>query len=327
MNGLTIKDTLRRFLSRRSSVVLTYHSVQRRSPPFPIWHHMSADCFEEQIDHLARHYRCISIPQLLTGMERGRLEPYSVAVTFDDGFANNLYVALPILERYRIPATCFVTTGVIGADRPLWPDQVACMLAVTPVSRIEFDGTQLPLRSASEKSTSFKKIVKAGKALASVDLGRFLETLASSMNVDIGMLPQHSIWDECRALNWAEIAELVGSGLVEVGAHTATHSVLSRLPEADARYEVSACKAKLESNRLAVRYFAYPYGGDADFGAEHRQMAIDSGYAAAFSASPGVVTVNSDRYRIPRLGIGGDTTAAQFRHALAGGLARQSISS
>jgi peptidoglycan/xylan/chitin deacetylase (PgdA/CDA1 family) len=76
--------------------------------------HINAEVFEEQMDYIARYLNPICVQQLMASLKAGSFTPGSVAVTFDDGYENNYTTAWPILEKYQIPATIYLTTGYIG---------------------------------------------------------------------------------------------------------------------------------------------------------------------------------------------------------------------
>lgn len=317
----TLKNKVRGFISRDEALVLTYHSVHRRSLPFPVWHHMDLERFEEQIACIARKYHCVSTSQLLADMQRGRLQPYSVVVTFDDGFANNLHVALPILKRYGVPATFFLTAGTIGSQQPLWSERLALILELAQQPEVTHRGQQLSLHDAPGKSRSYRAMVGICKSLAPEEISPCLESFAQAVGVSDEAMRAHPYWDQYRMLSWQEAAILQQSELVEFGAHTVTHSVLSRLSKESAWEEVAGSKRMLEEHLKPVAYFAYPHGGRADFKPEHRQMAIDAGYTAVFTAESACVKHTTDVFAIPRLGVGGEMALNQFEYALHGGVA------
>jgi peptidoglycan/xylan/chitin deacetylase (PgdA/CDA1 family) len=317
----TLKNKVRGFISRDEALVLTYHSVHRRNLPFPVWHHMDLEKFEEQIDCIARNYHCVSTSQLLADMHRGRLQPYSVVVTFDDGFANNLHVALPVLKRYGVPATFFLTAGTIGSQLLLWSEKLELILEMAQLPDVTHRGLQLSLQDPPAKSRSYRAVVGVCKTLAREEVSPYLESLAQALGVPEEAMRTHPQWDQYRMLSWEEVAILQQSELVEFGAHTVTHSVLSRLSKERAWEEIAGSKQMLEKHLKSVAYFAYPHGGTADFNPEHRQMAIDAGYAAVFTAESACVRHTTDVFAMPRLGVGGEMALDQFEYALHGGVA------
>ncbi|MDN5848810.1 MAG: polysaccharide deacetylase family protein [Nitrococcus sp.] len=321
MSLSSFKSRLRGYLARHSAVVIAYHNVYTHPQPFAAWHHMSVDSFEEQIAHIARHYRCISAADLLANLARGRNDPYSVVVTFDDGFASNLHVALPILERFHVPATFFIVSDLVEHGGSLWPDRLACIIGSTDAQTGEFRGTVLSLRDAASKGAAYRSVVKICKGLPSDERNRLLTELVQHLLVDEAAFHTQAWWEDYRIMSAEEVALLSRSPLVEIGAHTVSHPVLSRIDADHARREIAGSKWALEQLLGRVRYFAYPYGGADDYTPLHRQMCLDAGYEAAFSAKLGAVIRGTDCYEIPRMGIGGDTRVSDLEYALSGGVA------
>lgn len=317
----SLKNKVRGFIARDEALVLTYHSICRRPETFPIWHHMSADLFEEQIAHAAQTRRCISVGQLLADMRSGHLQSYSLVVTFDDGFANNLHIALPILERYGVPATVFLTAGSIGSEELLWPEKLAIIFDLTRLPSLSYRGLQLTLTDSKARASCYRRVAAACKALPAGEVAGYLSGFALAAEVPEESLRRHPMSEEHRMLSWEEALKLAKSDLIEIGGHTVSHGMLSRMSDEQAWQEIAGSKQLLEARLGQAPYFAYPNGGVGDFTARHRQMAIDAGYSAVFTSIVGAVNGATDVFTMPRLGAGGDAKLADFEYALSGGVA------
>lgn len=315
-----LKNKVRGFMARDAALILTYHAINERPAPFPVWHHMTVERFEEQIACAAKTRRCISVRRLLADMCGGRLQPYSLAVTFDDGFANNLHIALPILQRYGVPATFFLTAGSVGSQELLWPETLALILELTGRPSIEYRGLRLSCGDANGKATSYREVAATCKLRLSGEIADYLSGLAQAAAVSEEALRRHPDREQYRMLSWDEAARLVKSDLVEIGGHTVSHGVLSRMPDENAWQEIAGCKQMLESRLGVVDYFAYPNGGPGDFNSTHRKMAVDAGFKAVFTSVVGCVKTTTDVLEIPRLGVGANMQLAQFEYALNGGV-------
>lgn len=312
-----LKNGLRRLITRGRGLVLAYHSIHERPPPFEVWHHLHLDQFEAQIAYLARHHDCLTVPEFLAETTRGGRRAHPAAVTFDDGFANNLHLALPVLAHYRVPATFFITTGALGGPWPLWPDGVALLLARATVATLTWQGKHMPVATPAERTACYRVLVRTGKQLPAERRAGFLTEIAHAAGLDPAELGRdNATWSP---LAWHELATLAASPWVTIGAHTVSHPMLSALAPEAARAEIFGSRAALAAHGIDAGYFAYPYGGSADFDDTHRQMAIDAGFAAAFVADAGAVTAATDRFRVPRLGIGSDCSLAGFRYLVSGG--------
>jgi peptidoglycan/xylan/chitin deacetylase (PgdA/CDA1 family) len=283
---------------------------------------MDAARFEEQIAYLARHRRCVTIAQLLSYLDAGTIPPYTTVVTFDDGFANNLTVALPILERYRVPAAVFVTTGYIGAADLLWPERVAALLDLSHNRSFALRSMQIHTADAKSKQVSYRTVADAYKQLTPEAGELLLAELAAATQVSADRLREHESWEQLRTMSWSELKQLSDSPLIEIGAHTVSHTVLSRVDDARALHEIADSKHALDASGCGAKYFAYPNGGLGDYTSHHRQMTIDAGFDAVFSAISGVITATTDRFDMPRFGVGATATINDIDYALNGGLSR-----
>jgi peptidoglycan/xylan/chitin deacetylase (PgdA/CDA1 family) len=320
-----IKARVRGFMARSDAVVLTYHSVLKGAAPFSVWHHMNAAQFEEQIAYIARYRNCISVAELVRNLRQGKMQAYSVAVTFDDGFANNLHIALPILERYRVPATFFLTTGYLANSDLLWPERVVCILDLTRKTEIHHAGLRLILDSVADKAKAYRAVVDAYKLFSPEKVAEYLRSLMEAAAVTETDIQSHRMHEEYRMLSWEECRQMSQSGLVEFGSHTIRHSILTRISDEAAYDEIVQAKQILHSQHLIAPYFAYPNGGVNDYNLNHRRMAIEAGYDGVFSAICGTVTSKTDLYDIPRLSMGCDATLDQLAHALNGGIVNDSV--
>lgn len=321
----SIKRALRYMLSPRHAVVLAYHSALRQPQEFSIWHHMEARQLEAQLAWLAQHCRCISIAELMDGLASKNLPKKAVAVTFDDGFANNLHVVLPILERYRIPATFFIAAGFIGTDRLLWPEVLGCIMSATRRESFQFGGRQFTIGNAAEKVNTYQALARHLKWTPSTQLDAELRALGDAMNVTESELRAQPLARETRMMSWQELQTLAASELVEIGAHTVNHHPLASLSDAEAEWEIVSGKQMLEAAVSKVRYFAYPYGGPPDYSSQHRRMIVDAGYEASFTTDAECVRPDSQQFSMPRLGVGSEASQSDIAYQVSGGLAIQQL--
>jgi peptidoglycan/xylan/chitin deacetylase (PgdA/CDA1 family) len=231
-----------------------------------------------------------------------------VVVTFDDGYADNLWNAKPILEKYDLPATVFVTSGHIGSDREFWWDEL---------DRLLLQGGTLPERlrlslNGTSYEWEFGELAHAGMPQHQTPPYRSLHQL-------LRPLPEaerRPVLDELlawagaepvgrstyRALSPDELFRLAEGNLVEVGAHTVSHPVLSALPATAQLAEVQESKARLEEilGRPVIS-FAYPYGTRSDYTSETVAVVREAGFACACSNFSGVVRRRTDRFQLPRV--------------------------
>jgi peptidoglycan/xylan/chitin deacetylase (PgdA/CDA1 family) len=318
----SIKRRIRNHLARRKAVILTYHGVLNSPLPFPLSQHVGVERFEWQMRYLAEHCLCVSLSRLLKEIRHGRIEPHSVAVTFDDGFRNNYTTALPILRRYGVPATIFLPAGYIGTDRLLWPEALACSLAASKGETLSLDGATLSLRTPADKVSVYQAITRHLKGYRADQVENFINDLRATL----GLTPAESgcaaMQTQFEFLSWDEVRAMQRSGLIEIGSHSVHHRRLAHLSPDEARDEITESKRMLERELGEAPYFAYPYGGrPQDFSDIHREMAIAAGYRAIITAMHGTVHAGSDPYELPRVYITCDTSDADFDYLIQGGAA------
>lgn len=221
----------------KTAPILLYHRVANVSED-PIKLCVTPACFEKHLQFLKKHYDILPLSELSRRLMAGNLNGNEAAITFDDGYKDNLTNALPLLEKYNIPATIFVTTSSLG------------------------------------EKASFEWDLE----YAEVDRATFL--------------------------NEEEILILSNHKLIEIGAHTNTHSRLSDLTEAEQKDEILKSKIVLEKiTGKKITAFAYPFGGIYDFNNSSKLTVKKIGFLFAYSTAHVLAKNTSDSYCIPRINI------------------------
>jgi peptidoglycan/xylan/chitin deacetylase (PgdA/CDA1 family) len=231
-------------------------------------------------------------------MHEGRgIEPWTVAITFDDGYQDNYLYAHPILRRYGLPATLFVATGYIGTGRVLWNDRVAWAIKHTERNNTEFvsrfTGEGLPLESMDDRNKAFISILENLKGYPEEERNALVDDIVKELqNGKRGPEPM--------MLSWGELHTMTQEGWA-VGSHTVNHAILTKVNEAGARRELLESKQILEETlQRAVRLFAYPNGRDTDFNPRIKALIRETGYEAAVTTVDGFNEANCDLFEIRR---------------------------
>ena len=209
--------------ARRAPVfpIVTYHRVNDDGDPF--FEALATDVFEQQVGWIARHYRVFTIEELVARMNRGAVPRNAVAITFDDGYRDNLTHAAPILARHGVPATIFLATAFIGATEVPWYDRVA--LAFKTTRRPAWPapgGTVMPLGSLAERVRATERTLVALKQRADDERRRLVDGLEASLG---GADPRGL---KNLMLSWDDVHALAGLGF-SIGGHTVSHPILSRV--------------------------------------------------------------------------------------------------
>jgi peptidoglycan/xylan/chitin deacetylase (PgdA/CDA1 family) len=232
-----------------------------------------------------------------------------VVLTLDDGYADNLDHAKPLLERYQIPATLFVATGYVG--RQFWWDELEQMLmspATLPQqlaltlngSTYEWDlgdvARHTPTNGAlGSRQRLLWSVYQRLLPLSPGELEKVMDQLRTWAGSESDNAPH------ARALTPDELVELARGRLVEIGAHTVTHPVLTELPTAAQRVEIQGSKAYLEELLgQPVTSFSYPNGASSD---ETLSIVHDAGFSSACASSHGVVWRGTSPFQLPRFWI------------------------
>ncbi|MER3501892.1 MAG: hypothetical protein C4295_10575 [Candidatus Fervidibacterota bacterium] len=306
----------RRGLAGKGASILCYHRVAHLpESPRRLW--VSSERFAEHLDYLVHHCHPLSLADLVRGIQEGRLPERSVVVTFDDGYADNLWNAKPLLERYGVPATVFVTSGFVGQDRLFYWDELACLMLESTDSALDILTITLPdgkqhhylLSTPSQRLRAYHALHDRLRPLPPTEREQVLEQVRSQL----GSLTQAQR-EKHRALRREELHVLGQDELVEVGAHTVSHPDLPCLPEAMQWQEIYESKRQLEALlQRPVRFFAYPYGSGDE---RTRKLVQQAGFEAACALYEGVINLTSHLLWLPRLFVenwDGDGLARRMR--------------
>lgn len=289
--------------------ILSYHRVAPEPdeflPPMPL------AVFERQMEFLARACNVLGLEQAIEGLRSGDVPDNAVAVTFDDGYRDNLVHALPVLNALSLPATVFLVTGCIGTGKLIWHDRVVRAFHATPVRELPGfgpDGATSPLTGADNRRRARQSVLRYLKTLdvarREAEIARLTELLeVTDITVREGLM-----------LDWDEVREMRAAG-VSVGAHTVSHPILSRIPDEQAREEIEGSKREIERQLgEAVHGFAYPNGARRDFTPAIKRMLAEAGYEYALTtilganAAPSATTL--DLLELKRLNIEEDHVPA-----------------
>lgn len=305
-------------LSRRvfpQAIILIYHRVSDDDFD-PQLLCVSLKNFAEHMRILRSAFRPCSLGSLTGPKHLNLFSPQKVVVTFDDGYADNLLNAKPILRQFGIPATVFVTTGFIGAnDLPYWDE----------LSNLFLESASLPSRlklsvKGETKIWEFSSEPPVDKSwnllqesniprqdaykvlcdhLRSLNAAERKETM-SEIRTWSGKTEPYSVAK--RFMTHEELGLLTVDSMIEIGAHTISHPSLAALPEEEQRFEIVQGKFLLEEmSGRKVCSFAYPYGGRENFTPSTVRIIKEAGFESACSNFGGTVNAGTDRYQLPRI--------------------------
>lgn len=281
-------------LTRHVLTILIFHRVlEKQDPLFP--GEMYADRFDQLLDRLKRSWRIVPLGKSVAMLASGALPSRSLAITFDDGYADNASVAWPLLKKYDCPATVFISTGYLDGGR-MWNDSIIESIRYSENNALEFPWISeraLDLSSLEGKREVINRVIGSVKYLPFEQREQMCRTVvevcgAARLPDDLMMTRQ-------------QIAEMRG-GLVEFGAHTVHHPILASLTDIEAEREITVGKEELEALlEESVSLFAYPNGKQhVDYLPKHVGMVKNAGFRAAVSTDWGACSRTSDLFQLPR---------------------------
>ncbi len=276
-------------------VVLIYHRVIDL-PTDPQQLAVRPVRFRQQLQALKDAFEIRRFDQSWAGLDRP-----TVVITFDDGYADNLEYALPVLEELEIPATFFITTGYVGSSRELWWDELErvllCSSGGTTLSRIgpivldrAYDCAQ-----ASEREALYHTIHPQLKILG------VAERESALADVAVAMTGTPEARSSYRVMNVNELAQMASSPMVTLGAHTVSHQPLSSLSVTDQGAEIEDSRTQLcDWIERPVNVFSYPFGDRGDYTQDTVDLCRKAGFIRVAANHAGVVRRTTDPFRVPR---------------------------
>lgn len=268
--------------------------------------YVAPDTFARHLDWLSDEFRVLPLREIATRIEAGDpLPPGACALTFDDGWRDNLENALPALEARGLPATIFVVTERVGTEGAFWPEEVCRRLsALPPAERAEI---ARPYGSPS-----------SGDVIDAV-VFYLMGLPAPEREEQLTRLRENTPAEAPRPrelLDWNELERMDLAGF-EVAAHGATHAILDQVPEHEAESELRRARQQLlERGFRGADLLAYPAGG---YNPRVRQMAHEAGYHAAVTTELGLAA-HGDLLALPRVGLHEDVSQSrvEFRYRVPG---------
>lgn len=273
--------------------ILIYHRVLP-TPDAMLPGDPDAATFRWQMQLVARCFNPLPLGEAVERLSQGTLPVRPVCVTFDDGYADNLHVAMPILREAGVPATFFIAAGYLDGGR-MFNDTIIEGARRLPDGKIDLGsgfGGARDIQSDSDRSMLAQDVIRRLKYMPPQEREQSAREFATAVGQP---LPDDLM------MTTAELRRLAEAGM-EIGAHTISHPILAELDAAKAAEEILGGKRRLESLlQRPVTLFAYPNGRpDKDYTAEHVRIVRESGFLGAVSTAPGVAARGHTPFELPR---------------------------
>jgi peptidoglycan/xylan/chitin deacetylase (PgdA/CDA1 family) len=318
---MKITRRLRNWLAPGGLILLYHRVAELPTDPFKLC--VTPEHFAEHLVVLSGEYQPISLQRMRQTLESGQSPNRAIAVTFDDGYADNLWNAKPLLEAHDVPATVFVATGQLENPREFWWDELDRLL-LQPGRlpsyldlTIEHKPHHWDLGAAADYSMAahqrdrhwnwyvqeqadpgprqslYRALYQLLYPLATDQRQAILDQLVTWAGLTVDGRPNYA------ALSATEVNRLSNGGLVEVGAHTINHPFLSTLPAEVQWQEIQQSKTALETLiDQPVHGFAYPHG---NYSPETMELVEKAGFTYACATIEGRVGCKNHGFQMPRV--------------------------
>ena len=289
---------IRRLAPSRHVAILRYHAIcgeegtSYAEPGICI----TPAAFEQHVRYLASNYTVLDLGEVVDRLrERRDLPRNAVAITFDDGYADNL-AAARTLHRHGVPATFFITSGCLAGGEPFWPAEIRALVhrIAAPELTISVNGKEraIPVQNRSQQLAAIRtlnRLFKSNPIPARESLRQQLRRAAGNPE-----LPNYM-------LQWSELADMHRLGMT-IGAHTVTHANLPSAGLDAATQEIAGSKARLERELgVPVTLFSYPNGGAERYYTPELQRVVAKHFAAAATSRNAFAGPGSDLYALERV--------------------------
>ncbi|MCZ4303784.1 polysaccharide deacetylase family protein [Zoogloeaceae bacterium G21618-S1] len=277
----------------RLTILIFHRVLSEPDPLFPD----EVDCarFDQIVEWIASWFEVIPLEKAIAGLKSGVLPPRAACITFDDGYADNLTNAVPILKKHDVSATFFIATGFLDGG-VMWNDRIIESIRQTNSSELDCSWLgckkPIPVATVPEKRSALAVLISAIKHLPAPEREDAVERVTSACGVRLPLDLMLST-TQVRQLRSADMG---------VGAHTVSHPILANLQLNSARSEIADGRDTLEEilgERVGL--FAYPNGKPGiDYLPEHVEMVESLGFDGALSTAWGANRYSSSVYELRR---------------------------
>lgn len=295
--------------------IFMYHGVIRSPLKIYDWCFINESLFRSQLKYIKGHFELVHLSQAIDLLSDGRINIPLAVITFDDGFQNNYDVAFSILREEGLPATIFLVTGLINTSDTVWFCRLNLALAETKRTFHDWNGYRFDLSRPIPKAKTASVIKDKLKELPHPQLMAEL----SKITLELGVDPDRPIEVDSpfRMLNHNAIEEMAASELIDFGAHTHSHAILSLLTPNERYEEITRSVTTIhELTGRPCELFAYPNGRAQDYNDETIVTLNALGVRASVTAIDGLNGAKTPLMQLRRYGIGADLSMNKFKRKL-----------
>ena len=293
--------------------ILVYHRVvkdEELEEDLELGLTVSCSSFEKHIKEIKSKYKICSMDEFVKNLKK-KTNEFMVAITFDDGYKDNLYQALPILTKHEVPASIYVTTRFLNQEVDIWWYELGEVIQNKKEINFEYQGKKFNflLDNKKQKFLAYQNLMKLFKSLKIDAQSELIEKITNTKK-------RKNYSDIC--LNSEEILMLEKNPLITINSHGHNHQNLKILNDEEVKYEITKSLEVLENliNRK-VKHFAYPFGGKDQVSAREYNIIEDMNFDSAVIGSVYPIK-NCNFFSLPRIYVGKNTCEKTLINHLSG---------
>jgi peptidoglycan/xylan/chitin deacetylase (PgdA/CDA1 family) len=289
-----------------------YHGVIDHPLELPDWCMLDANVFRNQINYLKQHFNIVSLSEAATLLENDCVTTPTAVITFDDGYQNNYDCAFSILREENVPATIFLTPNLIDTDQSIWTGTLHNALSYTQKPSLCWRNTTYDLSSRDKRYAALCSVKSQLKKESLSEINRQMEIIIALLSdAEPIRINKNSPY---RILDTASIHAMLDSGLIEFGAHTLNHPILSNLSFLEQEQEILQSIEMVERiTQKPCDFFAYPNGSRTCYNSDSISILENSRIKAALTTIEGTCSHTTPLMEWQRFGIGADMDMATFQ--------------
>jgi peptidoglycan/xylan/chitin deacetylase (PgdA/CDA1 family) len=299
-----------------NAIILMYHRVDHvQCDPWEL--NVTPENFEFQLKCLKKNYQVIPMDRFAESVSKKQNLKKAIAITFDDGYLDNFTHAAPLLKKYNLPATFYITTGNIGTDQKFWWDELQNIILLTEYLpekislTIDSGNFSFELSGEAQLNQKQRDQIKTWSAECEpinkrtelyILLWRKLQALEpEARNKALGELRNYmkvNTNSSGQMMNWQQIQLLQTQKLFAIGAHTVNHPALAMHAASFQKKEIADSNAALkEKLKQEISGFAYPHG---NYNSETISILNEEAFRYAVTTEAKPVTWQSSLFELPR---------------------------
>lgn len=321
--GNPLCQTLANNYRKNNVIFLAYHGISSDAEQQEAWTLVRENRFHQQMQYIKSNFDCIAIDEFPHRTIRKSKRP-GVVVTFDDGYANNLEIALPILEDLNIPAIVYITTQPMLERELFWPDKIWMAAKCSQLESIDLRDVASPLGiyhfhyTANHWQDNILNLLEDIKKTNPYQRSEIVQTIVTMFKTAPGAKNFHLTAENnvFSPLTTDQLKQLSSHPLITIGSHSHCHNILDQIPFEQARNSIMESKKILEEiTDVPIRHFAYPNG---NFNPSLMKIVQDLNFSSAVTIRHGFYKKGDNPFTINRFCIGSDTSIDLFKALLTG---------